>query len=271
MDQASVLLLPNVARIAQALVDVPVAHADESGLRLASRLHWLHTVASDTFTWYGVHATRGMLAIAAHGILPKRVATLVHDCWKPSWQLDCEHALCNAHLLRELTFPHETTGQRWPKRMIGLLTSAREGCEIARQDGRTALSDRQIRRIFTHYETILHNAQARNPHAVRDNKRRGRIKQTVAFSLLHRMREHAAEVLRFATDLRVPFTNNLGERAIRMPKVKQKISGCFRTLKGAQNFGTIRSYLDTMHKQGHNLFEVLRLTFMEQSPIPASV
>jgi transposase len=170
--------------------------------------------------------------------------------------------------MRELTFLHETTGQRWPKRMIGLLTSAREGCEIARQDGRTALSDRQIRRIFTHYETILHNAQARNPHAVRDNKRRGRIKQTVA---LHRMREHAAEVLRFVTDLRVPFTNNLGERAIRMLKVKQKISGCFRTLKGAQNVCIFRSYLDTMHKQGHNLFEVLRLTFMGQSPSPASV
>jgi len=83
--------------------------------------------------------------------------------------------------------------------------------------------------------------------------------------------EHAAEVLRFATDLRVPFTNNLGERAIRMLKVKQKISGCFRTLKGAQNFSTLRSYLDTMHKQGHNLFEVLRLTFMGQSPIPTSV
>jgi len=109
MDQASVLLLPNVARIAQALVDVPVAHADESGLRLASRLHWLHTVASDTFAWYGVHAKRGMPAIAAHGILPKRVAMLVHDCWKPYWQLDCEHALCNAHLLRELTFLHETS------------------------------------------------------------------------------------------------------------------------------------------------------------------
>jgi len=103
------------------------------------------------------------------------------------------------------------------------------------------------------------------------SKRRGRIKQTVAFSLLHRMREHAAEVLHLATDLRVPFTNNLGERAIRMPKVKQKISGCFRTLKGTQNFCIIRSYLDTMHEQGHNLFAVLRLTFRGQSPIPASV
>jgi transposase len=118
LDQASGLVRPGVARIAQALIVAPVAHADESGLRVASRLHWLHTVASDTLTWYGVHAKRGMQAITEHGILPQRVATLVHDCWMPYWKLDCEHALCNAHLLRELTFLHETTGQRWPKRMI---------------------------------------------------------------------------------------------------------------------------------------------------------
>src|ERR1019366_2924196 len=93
IGEASARLRPNVERIAQALIDVPVAHADESGLRVASRLHWLHTVASDTLTWYGVHANRGMHAIIEHGILPKRVATLVHDCWKPYWQLDCEHAL----------------------------------------------------------------------------------------------------------------------------------------------------------------------------------
>jgi transposase len=270
IDQASGLLHPQVAGIAQVLVDTPVAHADESGLRVASRLHWLHTVASDTHTWYGVHAKRGMLAIAAHGLLPKRMATLVHDCWKPYWQLDCEHALCNAHLLRELTFLHETTRQRWPKRMIGLLVAARNRCEAARQDARTALSARQIRRIFTDYEAILVKAQASHPQAARHTKRRGRVKQTTAFNLIRRMREHTAEVLRFVTNLRVPFTNNLGERAIRMPKVKQKISGCFRTFNGAQNFCTIRSYLDTMHKQGHNLFEVLRQTFMGHSPAPAS-
>ena len=120
------------------------------------------------------------------------------------------------------------------------------------------------------YEAILKQAQARNPRSERQNKRRGRIKQTLAFNLLRRLHQHTAEVLRFVTDLRVPFTNNLGERAIRMPKVKQKISGCFRTLIGAQNFCTIRSYLDTMHKQGHNLFEVLRLAFMGCHPSPAS-
>jgi transposase len=267
--QGSELLRPNVARIAQALIDVAVVHADESGFRVASRLHWLHTVVCERLTWYGVHAKRGMQAIAAHGILPKRMAILVHDCWMPYWQLDCEHALCNAHLLRELTFLHETTCQRWPQRMIVLLVAARDLCEAARRNERTALSARQIRRIFKHYAAILTEAQASNPQAARHTKRRGRVKQTTAFNLVRRMREHSAEVLRFVTDLRVPFTNNLGERAIRMPKVKLKISGCFRTLKGAQDFCIIRSYLDTMHKQGHNLFEVLRQTFMGNPPLPA--
>lgn len=145
--------------------------------------------------------------------------------------------------------------------MMRLLSRARGRCEAARGDGRTALSARQIRRILTHYEAILDDAQALNPHAVRHNKRRGRVKQTLAFNLLRRMREHTAEVLRFVTDLRVPFTNNLGERAIRMPKVKQKISGCFRTLDGAENFCVIRSCLDTLRKQGHGMLDVLQRAF----------
>ena len=259
-----------MADIAQALITVPVAHADESGLRVDARLHWLHTVASHTLTWYGVHAKRGMLAIAAHGILPKRMAVLVRDCWKPYWQLDCVHALCNAHLLRELTFVHQTTRQRWPRRMMSLLKRANQRCEAARQDKKVALSAGQIRRIRKDYERIVAQAQARNPQATRQNKRRGRVKQTVTFNLIRRLSEHADAVLRFVTDLHVPFTNNLGERAIRMPKVKQKISGCFRTLKGAQDFCTIRSYLDTMHKQGQNMFDVLRATFMRCPPSPTS-
>jgi transposase len=116
----------------------------------------------------------------------------------------------------------------------------------------------------------LVEAETDNPQATRQNQCRGRVKQSFAFNLISRLREHADAALRFVTDLRVPFTNNLGERAIRMPKVKQKISGCFRTLKGAEDFCIIRSYLDTMHKQGHNLFEVLRSTFMGCAPMCAS-
>lgn len=132
------------------------------------------------------------------------------------------------------------------------------------------LTARQIRWIGKSYEAILAEAEADNRPATRQNKRRGRVKQSFAFNLIYRVCGHADAVLRYATDLRVPFTNNLGERAIRIPKVKQKISGCFRTLKGAQDFCTIRSYLDTMHKEGHNLFEVLRSTFMGCAPLPAA-
>ena len=130
---------------------MPVAHADESGLRVAARLNWLHTVASDTLTWYGVHAKRGMPAIEEHGILRKRIAILAHDCWMPYWDLHCVHALCNAHLLRELTFVHESTSQLWPQRMIGLLRGANKCCEVARQEDKTALTARQLRRICKTY------------------------------------------------------------------------------------------------------------------------
>ena len=269
-DQAARLLLPEVACIAQSLIGLPVVCADESGLRVASRLHWLHTVASDQLTWYGVHAQRGLPAFEDHGILPHVMGTAVHDCWGPYWRLACEHGLCNAHLLRELTFQRETTRQRWPKRMIDLLVRARDLCEAARRQNKTALSTRRVGRIVRDYSTILDQALKRNPQAERQDKRRGRVKQSLAFNLINRMREHADSVLRFVTDLRVPFTNNLAERAIRMPKVKQKISGCFRVLRGAQTFCVIRSYLDTMHKQGHNMFEVLRLTFIGRPPSPDS-
>ncbi len=270
VGEASEWLQPSVDRIAQALILAPVAHADESGLRVAGKLHWLHTVVSDAHTWYGVHARRGMEAIKAQGILPKRLAVLVHDCWAPYWQLECEHALCNAHLLRELTFLLETTGQAWSKRMMERLLAANEDGKFARQQGEKALAPEHIALILADYQAILREGEALNPEAPRNALQRGRVKQTSAFNLLRRLREHADEVLRFVSDLSVPFTNNLGERAIRMPKVKQKISGCFRTLEGANHFAIIRSYLDTLRKQGHNLLDALRLTFQGQVPLPAT-
>jgi transposase len=269
--QASQILLPQVADIAESLTGLPVVGADESGLRVAGHLNWLHTVVSGKLTWYGVHPQRGMAAIEDHGILTNRIGAAVHDCFAPYWKLQsCLHALCNAHLLRELTFQRETTRQRWPKQMMDLLIQARDYCAAAREAGETALSARRIRRIFRDYHAILDRALMRNPRAERTQKRRGRVKQSLAHNLITRMREHADAVLRFVTDLRVPFTNNLAERAIRMPKVKQKVSGCFRTFAGAQVFCVIRSYLDTMHKQGHNMFEVLRQTFMGFPPSPQS-
>ena len=139
-NQAAGLLRPEVACIARSLIGLPVAHADESGLRVASRLHWLHTVASDQLTWHGEHAQRGLPAFKDHGILTYLMGTAVHDCWGPHWRGLCEHGLCNAHLLRALTFERETTRQRWPKRIIEPLIRSRDYCEAARQTGAPALS-----------------------------------------------------------------------------------------------------------------------------------
>ncbi|WP_089159943.1 IS66 family transposase [Caballeronia sordidicola] len=255
--------------IADHLIKAPLLHADESGLRVASKLHWLHVAASETHTWYGVHARRGMEAMQAHGILPKRLGVLVHDCWAPYWQLDCIHALCNAHLLRELVYVQEATGQVWPQRMKDFLLNANDLCQTAR-DKRITLSTEDIAAFGSHYYAILCEGERLNPEVAKPAGKRGRAKQSIAFNLLRRLRQHADAVLLFIRDPAVPFTNNLGERAVRMPKVKQKISGCFRTLDGAENFCVIRSCLDTLRKQGHGMLDVLRRAFADDPIQPAT-
>jgi transposase len=260
VGEARIALDSTADLIASQLCQAALAHADESGLRVAAKLHWLHIVASQTHTWYGVHSRRGMEAIQAHGILPKRLGVLVHDCWAPYWQLDCIHALCNAHLLRELVYVKEVTTQVWPQRMKDFLLNANDVCEAARQKAIT-LSSKDIAAFATLYDAILCEGERENPEVAKATGKRGRSKQSIAFNLLRRLRQHADAVLLFIHDPAVPFTNNLGERAVRMPKVKQKISGCFRTLGGAENFCVIRSCLDTLRKQGHGMLDVLQRAF----------
>jgi transposase len=269
VSEARSTLDSTAALIADQLGKAPILHADESGLRVASKLHWLHVAASETHTWYGVHARRGMEAIEAHGILPRRLGVLVHDCWAPYWQLDCIHALCNAHLLRELVYVQELTGQVWPQRMKDFLLNANDICEAARHRQIT-LSTEDIAALSSHYDAILCEGERLNPEVTKPAGKRGRSKQSTAFNLLRRLRQHADAVLLFIRDPAVPFTNNLGERAVRMPKVKQKISGCFRTLDGAENFCVIRSCLDTLHKQGHRMLDVLRRAFADDPIQPAA-
>jgi transposase len=154
--------------------------------------------------------------------------------------------------------------------MMERLLAANEDGKSTRQQGEKTLAPEHIALILPDYQAILRDGEALNPEAPRNAFQRGRVKQTPTFNLLRRLREHADEVLRFVSDLSVPFTNNLGECAIRMPKVTQKISGCFRSREGANHFAIIRSYLDTLRKQGHNLLDALRLTFQGQVPRPAT-
>lgn len=259
--EARTALQATADQIADQLRAAPVLNADESGLRVAGKLHWLHIAASDTLTWYGVHAKRGLEAIEAHGILPKRLGVLVHDCWAPYWKLDDSiHALCNAHLLRELVYVKEITGQQWPESMMQLLLGANRVCTAARRQQRT-LDPNDVAAFRTVYDALVREGEAIHPETAPQAGQRGRGKQSVAANLLRRFRLHADAVLLFLSNPAVPFTNNVGERAVRMPKVKQKISGCFRTLAGAEHFCVIRSCLDTLRKQGHSMLTVLQRAF----------
>jgi len=244
-----------------------VAHFDETGQRVGGRLRWLHAAVTATLSWYGAHDKRGQAAMDAFGILPGFKGVAVHDGWVPYKDYDCTHALCNAHHLRELVFLAETTGQAWPQQMIDLLCAAKTETDQARQ-GPSPLSEKRLRHYRGRYEAILAAGEQLNPEAPRKAGRRGRVKQSAAVNFLGRLRRYTDEVLRFLHDPRVPFDNNQAERDIRMPKLKQKVSGCFRTTQGADAFCVTRSYLATLRKQGRDLFHSLILTFQGQPPQP---
>ena len=253
--QAAQELAPVVQEIGDALSVAPVAHADETGFRIEKRLHWLHTVCNPDLTFIYAHPKRGYEAIEAGGILSKFRGILIHDCWKAYWRLPCEHGICNAHLVRELTGLEEDYKQIWAGKLRLILLEALD--EVNRSNGTLPLGR------LKHYQ---HRASIQIGYGKRNNpkqtarKARGKCKQSSATNLLIRFEKYKDDIWRFASDARVPFTNNCAEQAIRMPKVKQKVSGCFRTLAGAQRFCVIRSYLDTMRKQGKNLLEALRQT-----------
>ena len=166
--------------------------------------------------------------------------------------------------LRELIYQKETTAQAWPQGLIELLLAADQAWKAARQSD-TALQSSQLEAFASQYRTLVQEGQAQNMPAPKTPGQRGKAKQSGAFNLLRRLLEREQEVLRFMRDLGVPFTNNLAERAIQMPRVKQRISGCFRTLLGAENFCTIRSYLDTARKQGFSMLHAIRAVFSGQT------
>lgn len=266
------ILQPTVDAIGQAAVNTAVLHADETGLRVAKTLHWLHVLATDTLTWIGCHPKRGGEAFDALALLGQFKGVLVHDGWLPYKALACQHALCNAHHLRELTYLLEEQDHAWAGDMIELLTHANHTDNLNCADGQSPNYNSrkyqaQVRELRDLYEAILSQAQAENPLAPSTGKR-GRPKQSKATNLIGRLRDYRDDVWRFMTQPSVPFTNNLAEQTVRMPKVKQKVSGCFRTLPGAQTYCVIRSYCATMHKQGANVFESLVAAFKGATPQP---
>jgi transposase len=268
-QEAAARLAAPVAAIGQALVASAVAHADETGMRVGGALQWLHVLCTATLTFYAVHAKRGRDALAAIGLLTSFRGTLVHDHWSAYATYSCQHAFCNAHHLRELIAIAETYPQlSWPTQLIALLCEANEAACMARAAGLAALPGPMVEDFFTRYDSLLAEGARCHPRRSAPPGRRQRLKQSPAYNLIARLRHHRDEVLRFITDLRVPFDNNQAERDIRMPKLKQKVSGCFRCDDGAQTFAIIRSYLSTLRKQSVDVYQALVMTFQGNPPMP---
>jgi transposase len=196
-------------------------------------------------------------------VLSAEGGILIHDHWKPYFTYDNkEHGLCNAHYLRELTAAAEE-GQKWPERMAALLTATNK--QTIEAGGK--LSEEEQRRVRKKYRRILVDGEKENPISPRQGEqRRGRVAQTKTRNLLERMREHEEDILRFITDVDVPFTNNQAERDIRMMKVQQKISGSFRSWEGAQFFSRIRGYLSTCEKHNISSADALEILFNGNFP-----
>ena len=247
--------------VERGLVNAPVAHADETGVRVAGKLHWLHVLSTPELTRYGIHAKRGRQALDALGLVPRFAGELVHDGWSAyAAYSQCGHALCGAHLLRELTFLHEQYQQTWAEQMKALLLKAKAAVEAARQRGAAALDDALAKTLTDEYRVLVEAGFAANPPPqTRPGKRR--VAECPARLLLKRLVRDRQAVLHFMHNFAVPFDNNLAERDLRMMKVKQKVSGCFRTLHGAVRFCAVRSYLSTARKHGLSMFSALVYAF----------
>jgi transposase len=250
----------------------PVVHFDETGLRVKSKLMWLHVACNDWLTAYCIDPKRGQLAMDAIDILPNFEGVSVHDGLASYGKYDSTHALCNAHHLRELRFIVERYEQDWASDMMTLLVEIKTNIEIARAAGKTSLTLTQIADFERRYQELIQTGLIANPPLPIDldlPKPKGRPKQTPPKNLLDRLQLYQSAVLLFMYDWRVPFDNNQAERDLRMMKLKQKISGTFRSMEGAQQFCRIRGYLSTLRKQGIQVLDALRLVFMETPLFPS--
>jgi transposase len=241
-------------------------HADETGINVKGKRLWLHSASNDLWTYFFPHEKRGNKAMDEIGILPKFRGVLIHDHWKPYYiYQSCQHALCNAHHLRELQWVEDNYSYVWPKKVRELLLEIHE---LVKREPKNSLDTEAASKFRKRYRKIIQDGLAKMPLSKKDPniKKKGREKKTKERNLLERLRDFEDDVLRFMEIDYVPFTNNRGENDIRMTKVQQKISGCFKSIEGAKIFCRVRSYLLTSQKHGISPTDALKLLFQKKLP-----
>jgi len=257
------------------LKDAEVLHVDETGMRVNGKRHWLHVACTDLLTLYRYHRTRGSSAIEAMHVLPEFEGTVVHDFWSPYFRYPCRHAICNAHLQRELQGITENFRYTWSESLHALLDEIRKTVETSRGRHMSSLSLEQQTAFHERYRLILEAGQVEvgesTPAVPSTTGKRGRKKQSRAKNLLDRCQRYQNEILRFMRDFTVPFTNNQAERDLRMAKVQQKISGTFRSEEGASDSCRVRGYIATVKKQNQSILAALAGAVRGTPFVPTSV
>jgi transposase len=261
-------LEPAEASVKEQLRTAPVVHADETGMFCQNKLQWLHVASTPLLTHYALDEKRGKDATDRIDILPHVEGRIIHDFWEPYLGYDCLHGFCNSHILRELTMIVEQYRQPWAHDLIEHLIHIQNKV-FSDSQSKSALHRQTLRRYRQTYDAIVQRGLRINRRNRASPHQRGRTKQSKARNLLERLRDHRDEILAFMDDFHVPFTNNLAERDLRMVKVKQKISGTFRSRAGADYFCRIRGYVSTVNKNGRKVFDALVDAFSGHPFIPA--
>lgn len=239
------------------------AHFDETGTRVDGHTRWAHVASDELFTYLFFSHKRGHVGMTEMGVLPKFQGVAIHDCWASYWKFDILHAICCAHLLRELNGVIEThPEQTWAHRFKKLLLDMKKAKEDAMAMTLTS-ADRSIVQYYDEeYDAVIKVAFAENPKVIKETKKKGRPKKGKVLALIERLQKYKGEVCLFLKDFQIEFDNNQAERDLRMIKTKTKVSGCFRSEEGICDYLTVMSYIGTAKKHGKNAVEAIKNAFM---------
>ena len=252
-----------VEAIKEHMCNAAKAHFDETGTRVDGHTRWAHVASDELFTYLFFSCKRGYTGMMEMDILPNFHGVAIHDCWAPYWKFDVLHAICCAHLLRELNGIIENhPEQTWAPRFKKLLLDMKKSKEEAIAMNLASADDHEVAYYAEEYDTIIKIGLAENPMVQTEAKKKGRPKKGKVLALIERLQKYKDEVCLFLKDFQIDFDNNQAERDLRMIKTKTKVSGCFRTEEGIRDYLTVMSYIGTAKKHGKNAVEAIKNAFM---------